>query len=81
MSTISEILNEQDMIDFIEALSITFKDISSEKIVEILPKLIAYVQKYKKTINEKTNINLEGNSQNLRTIVIPDSITTIRKNT
>ena len=48
MSNISEILKEQDTIDFIEALSITFKDITAEKIVDLLPKLIGYVQKYKK---------------------------------
>ena len=45
---IEEILINQDTIDFIEALSITFKDITAEKIVELLPKLIGYVSKYKK---------------------------------
>ena len=48
MSVIEKILSEQDTIDFIEAIAITFKDISAEKIVDILPKIIAYVQKYKK---------------------------------
>ena len=48
MSVIEKILAEQDSIDFIEAIAITFKDISAEKIVDILPKIIAYVQKYKK---------------------------------
>lgn len=48
MSVIEKILAEQDSIDFIEALAITFKDISAEKIVDILPKIIAHVQKFKK---------------------------------
>ena len=48
MSVIEKILAEQDTVDFIEALAITFKDISAEKIVDILPKIIAYVQKFKK---------------------------------
>tara|TARA_B110000285_G_scaffold167298_1_gene186986 strand:+ start:568 stop:918 length:351 start_codon:yes stop_codon:yes gene_type:complete len=48
MTTIESILMEQDTIDFIEAISITFKNISSEKIIDILPKIIAYVQKFKK---------------------------------
>ena len=48
MSVIEKILAEQDSIDFIEAMAITFKDISAEKIVDILPKIIAYVQKFKK---------------------------------
>jgi len=48
MANIDEILSDQKTVDFIEALSITFKDISAEKIVDLLPKLIAYVQKYKK---------------------------------
>ena len=45
---IEEILISQDTVDFIEALAITFKDITAEKIVELLPKLIGYVSKYKK---------------------------------
>ena len=48
MSVIDKILAEQQSIDFIEALAITFKDISAEKIIDILPKIIAYVQKFKK---------------------------------
>ena len=48
MSNIEQILSEQNTIDFIEALSITFKSITSEKIVDLLPKLIGYAQKYKK---------------------------------
>jgi len=48
MSVIEKILQQQDSIDFIEALAISFKDISAEKIVDILPKIIAYVQKFKK---------------------------------
>jgi hypothetical protein len=48
MSIIEKILSEQETIDFIEALAITFKIISAEKIVDILPKIIAYVQKFKK---------------------------------
>ena len=48
MSVIEKILAEQDTIDFIEALAISFKDISAEKIVDILPKIIAFVQKFKK---------------------------------
>ena len=48
MSVIEKILAEQDTIDFIEALAITFKDISAEKIVDLLPKIIAFVQKFKK---------------------------------
>jgi len=47
-SNIQEILKDQDTVDFIEALAITFKDITAEKIVDLLPKLIGYVQKYKK---------------------------------
>ena len=47
-SVVDQILETQDSIDFIEALAITFKDINAEKIIELLPKLIAYVQKYKK---------------------------------
>ena len=53
MSNIDQILSEQDTIDFIEALSITFKDITAEKIVDLLPKLIAYVQKYKKLSSDQ----------------------------
>ena len=48
MSVIEKKLAEQDTIDFIEALAISFKDISAEKIVDILPKIIAFVQKFKK---------------------------------
>mgnify|MGYP007047489059 CR=1 FL=1 len=48
MSNIDTLLQEQDTIDYIEALIINFKDMSVEKIVELLPKLIMYVQKYKK---------------------------------
>ena len=48
MTTIDNILTEQYTIDFIEAISITFKNISSEKIIDILPKIIAHVQKFKK---------------------------------
>ena len=47
-SNIEEIIKDQDTVDFIEALAITFKDITAEKIVDLLPKLIGYVQKYKK---------------------------------
>tara|TARA_B110001469_G_scaffold7779_1_gene7849 strand:+ start:232 stop:588 length:357 start_codon:yes stop_codon:yes gene_type:complete len=47
-SVVEQILENQDSVDFIEALAITFKDINAEKIIELLPKLIAYVQKYKK---------------------------------
>ena len=48
MTTIEKILGETDTVDFIEAIAITFKNISAEKIVDILPKIIAYVQKFKK---------------------------------
>ena len=44
-SNIQDILKDQDTVDFIEALAITFKDITAEKIVDLLPKLIGYVQK------------------------------------
>ena len=47
MTTIEKILGETDTVDFIEAIAITFKNISAEKIVDILPKIIAYVQKFK----------------------------------
>lgn len=48
MTTIEKILAQTDTVDFIEAIAITFKDISAEKLVDILPKIIAFVQKFKK---------------------------------
>ena len=53
MSALEGVLNSQDVNDFVEALSTNFKDISAEKIIELLPKIIEYVQKYKKLSGEQ----------------------------
>jgi len=53
VSNIEEIIKDQDTADFIEALAITFKDITAEKIVDLLPKIISYVQKYKKLSSDQ----------------------------
>ena len=53
MSALEEVLNSQDVNDFVEALSTNFKDISAEKIIELLPKIIQHVQKYKKLTGEQ----------------------------
>ena len=48
MDSVKQVINSQSTIDLIEELSITFKDISSEKIVEIIPKILVHVKQFKK---------------------------------
>ena len=53
MSTLDKHMNETDVQDFVEAIATNFKNISSEKIIELLPKIIQYVQKYKNLTGEQ----------------------------
>ena len=48
MNTVEQVINAQSTIDLVEDLSNTFKDISSEKIVEIIPQILVHVKKFKK---------------------------------
>ena len=48
MTDLSQILNAQSTVDLVEELAITFKNISSEKIVEIIPKVLVHVKSFKK---------------------------------
>lgn len=48
MNTVDQIINAQSTIDLVEELSNTFKDISSEKIVEIIPQILVYVKQFRK---------------------------------
>ena len=48
MNTVEQVINAQSTIDLVEDLSDTFKDISSEKIVEIIPQILVHVKQFKK---------------------------------
>ena len=48
MNTVEQVINAESTIDLVEELSNTFKDISSEKIVEIIPQILVYVKQFKK---------------------------------
>ena len=48
MNTVEKVINAQSTIDLVEDLSDTFKDISSEKIVEIIPQILVHVKQFKK---------------------------------
>ena len=48
MNTVEQVINAQSTIDLVEDLSETFKDISSEKIVEIIPQILVHVKQFKK---------------------------------
>ena len=48
MNTVEQVINAQSTIDLVEDLSNTFKDISSEKIIEIIPQILVHVKQFKK---------------------------------